>query len=82
MGYFGFPTGSSTLTGVLRFMAPAWLVWILAVLLLHFLLGYKRYFPAIITGIMEYGKLRSKPGGLLQLSLPKRWSTTYCSDSQ
>ena len=75
-GYFGFSDSSSSLTGVLPLMAPAWAVWIITGVLLNSVVHYKAYLPTLIIDIMEYGKLRKEttrgttPFNLL--SLPKR----------
>lgn len=73
MGSFGFFTGS--LTGVLPFMAPAWLAWIVSGVLLNLVVDYKAYLPSLIVDIMEYGKVRGRrrpEAAVNLLSLPKR----------
>ena len=57
--------------GVLPFLAPVWLVWIILGLLLNALVDLKRLIPRPITDIMEYGKTRSV-GSTELLSVPKR----------
>lgn len=72
--YFGFSTDSSFLEGVLPFMAPAWLAWIVSGLALNAVVHYKSHLPKAVTDIMEYGKLRKKQqalGTLSLFSLPK-----------
>ncbi len=64
-------------TGVLQFMGPAWVAWIVAGLLLNSLVSCKHHLPKLITDIMEYGKLRNrnrrtKASFLSMLSVPKR----------
>ena len=62
-------------TGVLQFMVPAWIAWIVAGLVLNSLVTCKPHLPKFITDIMEYGKLRkkgAKTNFLNWLSVPKR----------
>lgn len=66
---------SSSLTGVLPYMAPAWLAWILSGLLLNSVVHWKSSLPKFMRDIMEYGKLRNRiqtTGGWKWDSLPKR----------
>lgn len=75
MAFLGLPAASSSLTGVLPYMAPAWLAWIFSGLLLNSLVHWKSYLPKLITDVMEYGKLRNRTqttGGWRWDSLPKR----------
>lgn len=67
--------GPSSLTGILPFMAPAWLGWIVSGLLLHSMVDYKHYVPKLLLDILEYGKVRGggrSAGAVSLLSLPKR----------
>lgn len=57
--------------GVLPFLVPIWLTWILLGLLLNAMVDLKRLIPKFITDIMEYGKTRSA-GSTELLSVPKR----------
>ena len=63
---------------VLCFVAPSWLLWIVAGLILNGTVHWKHLLPSMVRGVMEYGKLRhgeSKSGLGYLLTVPKR-----CSD--
>ena len=60
---------------LLCFVAPSWLLWIVAGLALNGLVHLKHLLPSILRGVMEYGKLRigeSKSGLGYLLTVPKR----------
>ena len=60
---------------LLRFVAPSWLLWIAAGLVLNAIVQWKHLLPSIVSGVMEYGKLRlgeSKSGLGYLLTVPKR----------
>lgn len=60
---------------LLCFVAPSWLLWIAAGLLFNAIVQWKHLLPSILTGVMEYGKLRlgeSKSGLGYLLTVPKR----------
>lgn len=41
-------------------LAPSWLVWIAAGILLHTVVKWKRFLPRVLRDVLEYGKLRSE----------------------
>ena len=60
---------------LLCFVAPSWLLWITAGLVLNAIVQWKHLLPSIVSGVMEYGKLRlgeSKSGLGYLLTVPKR----------
>lgn len=75
----GLLGASGSLRGLLPYLRPAWILWIVAGLALNSVVSYKSYLPRVIVGIMEYGKLRTSlnAGTRLDLTLPKRWFSHF-----
>ena len=60
---------------LLCFVAPSWLLWIAAGLVLNAIVHWKHLLPSLMRGVMEYGKLRlgeSKSELEYLLTIPKR----------
>ena len=60
---------------LLCLVTPSWLLWIVAGFVLNVVVHWKHLLPAVLRGVMEYGKLRygeSKSGLDYFLTLPKR----------
>ena len=72
---FCFSLYSQSQVGILPFLAPIWVAWILAGIVLHLGVQWKRYLPYLITDIMEYGKCRERleRKKITVSSLPKRY---------
>jgi len=71
---FGLAVHNNALAGVLSLLAPAWVVWILAGIILNAGLSIKPYLPGLVRSMMEYGKVKksSRKESIFDGTLPKR----------